>query len=471
MSAAITRPTPEGWAVRLAGWLFAAFVGVALILNAQLARGGPAQDWGAYGFLLLQVAGWLGLREHGHRATWIGIAARSMLGLFIVNLVLFLALEIGPLGPIILLVALDVVLLFFSGIVGAVAVLVAIALTISDRPRPPLIPAVLATLALTLVVYVFIGGRGETPPPDGTPTPTVFATATPTARYEVSVRVPGGGTVVSIASGEIRCPPACTSSVAAGSRLTLRAVPDAATVLKGWDGACGGAGDCVLIVTGPLSVTATFARPTLTVTTSGSGGGRVLSGPEGIGCPGACTASFARGTRVALTPRPDFGSALASWSGACAGAASCAVTLDADAAVGAAFAYLSAPGIDAALCSEPAPISLREGDSASVAVCFENRGTVTWTVGTQTQVNLAVCCPLNATSPYATWGVGWLSPSAYATSSTTSVAPGQRAFFSYRVTVPKPTTPGEYRFGAELVVASTGAPVRLTGYTQIIVVR
>jgi hypothetical protein len=60
-------------------------------------------------------------------------------------------------------------------------------------------------------------------------------------------------------------------------------------------------------------------------------GGSVTSTPEGISCPGRCTATFASGTRVTLRANPSKSWAFARWGGSCAGkSAICSVTLGQD---------------------------------------------------------------------------------------------------------------------------------------------
>ena len=77
---------------------------------------------------------------------------------------------------------------------------------------------------------------------------------------------------------------------------------------------------------------------TLTVKTSGSGSGTVTSTPQGINCPGSCTASFTQGAKVTLTATPGGGSTLGNWSGACSGtAATCSITLNSNQSVAASF--------------------------------------------------------------------------------------------------------------------------------------
>ena len=75
----------------------------------------------------------------------------------------------------------------------------------------------------------------------------------------------------------------------------------------------------------------------LTVSRQGAGSGTVTSAPAGIDCGSTCTASFAQGTIVSLTPAPDASSLFAGWSGACSGPGACNVTMDAAKSVSARF--------------------------------------------------------------------------------------------------------------------------------------
>ena len=64
-----------------------------------------------------------------------------------------------------------------------------------------------------------------------------------------------------------------------------------------------------------VATPAVAAKPeTLTVVVLGSGG--VVSKPAGIDCPGTCTATFAAGTKVVLTPELKDGSSFLHWGGA-----------------------------------------------------------------------------------------------------------------------------------------------------------
>jgi hypothetical protein len=67
------------------------------------------------------------------------------------------------------------------------------------------------------------------------------------------------------------------------------------------------------------------------------GAGHVLSDQPTIGCPSACGASLAEGTRLTLTARPESGAVFAGWTGACSGMGPCVVEMSRDVTVGATF--------------------------------------------------------------------------------------------------------------------------------------
>jgi hypothetical protein len=76
-----------------------------------------------------------------------------------------------------------------------------------------------------------------------------------------------------------------------------------------------------------------------------SGSGFVQSAPQGLSCPGSCSADFATGTAITLTASPDAGQSFSGWSGACAGSvATCVVTLDQAQFVSASFAPVVGTG-------------------------------------------------------------------------------------------------------------------------------
>ncbi len=75
----------------------------------------------------------------------------------------------------------------------------------------------------------------------------------------------------------------------------------------------------------------------VTVSLAGTGNGSIASTPVGISCGATCTASFASGTSVTLTPTATGGSVFAGFSGACSGQ-TCTLAVDAAKSVSASFA-------------------------------------------------------------------------------------------------------------------------------------
>jgi hypothetical protein len=123
-----------------------------------------------------------------------------------------------------------------------------------------------------------------------------------------------------------------------GTVVLLAAVPASDSTFAGWSGACTGAGTCVVTMSAPESVTATFNKSTfnLTISTSGTGTGSVAPNPAGTSCGAGCY-SYPTGTSVTLTATPASGSTFSGWGGACSGTGSCTVTMNADESVSATF--------------------------------------------------------------------------------------------------------------------------------------
>ena len=93
----------------------------------------------------------------------------------------------------------------------------------------------------------------------------------------------------------------------------------------------------VLALPGSAMSAATVTPAALTVVIVGAGG--VTSQPAGITCPGTCTATFAPGTSVVLTPQLKTGSTLLGWSGSCTGTGACTVNVSSATVVTAQFAH------------------------------------------------------------------------------------------------------------------------------------
>lgn len=191
------------------------------------------------------------------------------------------------------------------------------------------------------------GGCSGTAP---TCTVTVDAATTVTAtfdiaRYPVTIELGGSGSgmVVAPAAG-ISCPGTCSAMVEHGSELSLDASAGASSLFMGWTvgpggTACTGTGACATTITGPTTVTATFAlQHALEVTRSGTGSGTVTSSPAGIDCGADCSELYLPGTTVTLTATAAGDSTFMGWTGGgCSGAGTCEVTVTAATTVTATF--------------------------------------------------------------------------------------------------------------------------------------
>ena len=157
-------------------------------------------------------------------------------------------------------------------------------------------------------------------------------------------------------TGEVKCKAnggsagACAASYPNATAVELIATANAGSSFAGFSAATGSAASCAtspcaFTIEANSAVTATFnvvVKPKfkLTVSKTGSGQGTVTSTPAGINCgTGAgCEAEYEEGVEVELHQSPASGSEFKEWTGACAGAGTCKVTMSAAKAVGAVFA-------------------------------------------------------------------------------------------------------------------------------------
>ena len=123
----------------------------------------------------------------------------------------------------------------------------------------------------------------------------------------------GSGTVTSSPAG-INCGGTCSGTFVDGTGVTLTATAASGSSFAGWGGDCNVGGQVTM--TSNKTCTATFSRPALTVTKTGTGSGGVTSLPLGISCGGICSAAFDLGSTVELLATPTADSAFDGWSGA-----------------------------------------------------------------------------------------------------------------------------------------------------------
>jgi hypothetical protein len=158
----------------------------------------------------------------------------------------------------------------------------------------------------------------------------------------ITVTKVGSGTVAG-AGGKINCGGTCTTTVAAGTSVTLSANAPSNGVFVGWSDPCNSPLlNCTVTVNDAVNLTATF-NTIYTLSIGRGGSGTVTGNPGGvngtqINCGGNCSAKFTQGTTVTLTATPAAGLNFVNWTGACSGTVpTCNVTIQKDTQVQANF--------------------------------------------------------------------------------------------------------------------------------------
>ena len=153
-----------------------------------------------------------------------------------------------------------------------------------------------------------------------------FIEVTASAGVPLTVTVDGTGTgaITSDPPG-ISCPGTCSMSVPPGTDVELFAAPANFSDFTGWGGACNGTGACVVTLTTPRNVSATFTRQQFPITVATVGNGTVTSTPAGFECGATCSADFDAASTVQLSANPAAGWRFDGWSGACSGSGACSV--------------------------------------------------------------------------------------------------------------------------------------------------
>ena len=123
----------------------------------------------------------------------------------------------------------------------------------------------------------------------------------------------------------------------AGALVHLEAAPDSKGEFEAWSGACAGTGPCDLALSSDAVASATFRERKVALAVTVSGQGTIRSSPAGLDCNGACSSTFAAGTRVRLEAIAADGFAFSGFGGSCNGMV-CELDLSEAKAVSASFA-------------------------------------------------------------------------------------------------------------------------------------
>ena len=227
----------------------------------------------------------------------------------------------------------------------------------------------------------------------------------------------GTARLVSAPAG-IDCGVSCSADFLKGASVALTASGSGFT---GWSGACQGTGSCVVTLNSDTSVAASFVTAPVTarlsVTTTGSGTGGVVSSPAGIDCGATCVNNFVQGT-VQLTATPASGSSFAGWSSgtgnaACTGTGVCSIALAVDSSIVASFT-LSAVSV-----TVTASAATANGGGGTVS-CSPSGGVAgpcgSYAIGTQ----VTLTAQANGVSNFTGWSGGGCTGTAPCTLTLTS---------------------------------------------------
>jgi hypothetical protein len=164
-------------------------------------------------------------------------------------------------------------------------------------------------------------------------------------QHRLRVGIDGMGRVVST-GGAIACPPVCEAEVPAGETVALEAFGEGGEGLAGWRGACDGSSDyCFVTVQEDVDVQVSFAPRTelVSLELNVEGPGKIRIIPHDIVCSGACRPSFQVRERIELFAVPEPGAHFDGWTGVCAGAGECVLTVIGNEAIDAEFSAGGGP--------------------------------------------------------------------------------------------------------------------------------
>ena len=138
---------------------------------------------------------------------------------------------------------------------------------------------------------------------------------------EITVMVNGTGLgqVIGQLPVQLLCKPDCVTSLLSGTQFQISAVAAQGSIFSGWLGCPQSAGNqCTGTLEDDLTITAMFdnqdlTHPMLDIEVLGEGTGFVVSRPEGVNCPGDCSAAFEPNTFVQIHAIADPGSVFQGW--------------------------------------------------------------------------------------------------------------------------------------------------------------
>ncbi len=201
---------------------------------------------------------------------------------------------------------------------------------------------------------------------------TVFARFTEPPTVRLTVKVKGGGKVISEPEG-IACEQGtCRGAFPKGTQVTLAAMPIEGQTFTRWKDACKGTGSCKITLKKNRNVYAEFSETkTVALTVSLTTGGTVTSTPDGLICEERlCVGKFPVGAKVTLMAKPNDSHMLEEWSGACSGKEACVVELKETTKVSASFMETSSTvALTVTVLGEGTVASMPEGLSCTGNTC------------------------------------------------------------------------------------------------------